>query len=62
MLDTLAAAYAEAGRFDDAVAAAQRAIDLANEIRGRLASCQGRKPLRQAPGAGAVTPGAGPAP
>lgn len=29
MLGTLAAAYAEAGRFDDAVAAAQKAVDLA---------------------------------
>ena len=29
-LDTLAAAYAAAGRFDDAVATAQKAIDLAN--------------------------------
>jgi tetratricopeptide (TPR) repeat protein len=29
-LDTLAAAYASAGRFDDAVATAQKAIDLAN--------------------------------
>ena len=30
-LDTLAAAYAEAGRFDDAVAAAERAVDLAKQ-------------------------------
>jgi tetratricopeptide (TPR) repeat protein len=29
LLGTLAAAYAEAGRFDDAIATAQRAIDLA---------------------------------
>jgi tetratricopeptide (TPR) repeat protein len=71
MLDTLAAAYAEAGRFDDAVAAAQRAIDLAqalgrtdlaNEIRGRQVSYQGRKPLRQAQDARAVLPPLGPAP
>jgi len=31
-LDTLAAAYAEAGRFDDAVAAAKRAIDMAEKL------------------------------
>jgi tetratricopeptide (TPR) repeat protein len=70
-LDTLAAAYAEAGRFDDAVAAAQRAIDLAqalgrtdlaNEIRGRLVRYQGRQPLRQTQGAGAVPPAPGPSP
>jgi tetratricopeptide (TPR) repeat protein len=32
-LDTLAAAYASAGRFNDAVATAQKAIDLANSAR-----------------------------
>jgi len=31
MLGTLAAAYAEAGKFDDAIAAAQRACDLAEK-------------------------------
>jgi hypothetical protein len=31
VLDTLAAAYAEAGRFDDAVKTAARAIGLASE-------------------------------
>ena len=31
MISTLAAAYAEAGRFDDAIATAQRACDLASE-------------------------------
>ncbi len=34
LLDTLAAAYAAAGRFDDAVAAAQRALALASSARG----------------------------
>lgn len=33
VLDTLAAAYAEAGRFDDAVAAADQAVELANRAR-----------------------------
>ncbi len=53
MLDTLAAVYASAGRFHEAVAIASRAADLAREqgadanlleIRGRLALYQQSKP------------------
>jgi tetratricopeptide (TPR) repeat protein len=71
MLDALAAAYAEAGRFDEAVATAQRAIDLAQtlgrtdlagDIRWRLAFYKSRQPLRQAQDAGAVPPASGPSP
>ena len=36
MVGTLAAAYAEAGRFDDAIATAQRACDLASESGKRI--------------------------
>ena len=55
-LDTLAAAYAEEGRFEDAVRAAARAVDLAisrgdeglgEEIRGRLASYEAGKAYRE---------------
>jgi Flp pilus assembly protein TadD len=55
-LDTLAAAYAEAGRFDEAVAAAQKVIAMAEEThrpelievaRKRLALYQSRMPLRE---------------
>ena len=58
MLDTLAAAYAEAGRFADAVEAAQRALvlaanqgnaALANAIRTRLRLYQAGSPLRATP-------------
>ncbi|HEY2386102.1 MAG TPA: tetratricopeptide repeat protein [Candidatus Binatia bacterium] len=54
-LDTLAAAYAEVGRFDEAVATAQRArsiaetagsADLAHEIAERLALYERRQPYR----------------
>jgi len=57
-LDTLAAAYAEAGRFDEAVAAAQKVIAMAEEThrpelievaRKRLALYQSRMPLREGP-------------
>ena len=40
MLDTLAAAYAEAGRFDDAIATQQRAIDLLDAPSGETAEAQ----------------------
>lgn len=55
-LDTLAAAYAEAGRFDDAVATAERALELAQQdgldslaadVARRLASFQNGKPWRE---------------
>jgi tetratricopeptide (TPR) repeat protein len=55
-LDTLAAAYAEAGRFDDAVATAERARglakdagedDLARDIGARLALYQRRRAFRR---------------
>jgi tetratricopeptide (TPR) repeat protein len=57
-LDTLAAAYAEAGRFDEAVAAAQKVVAAAEEThrpelieiaRKRLALYQSRMPLREGP-------------
>ena len=56
LLDLLAAAYAEAGRFDEAVATADRAArradelgrtDQAREIRTRLKLYQDRRPYRQ---------------
>lgn len=56
LLDTLAAAYAEAGRFDDAVRTAQRAIKLAEEgrqevdltgFRNRLSLYESKKPFRE---------------
>ncbi len=56
MLTTLAAAYAEAGRFQDAIATAQRARDLAasngqNALAAKagelLALCQSGRPLRE---------------
>lgn len=51
-LDTLAAALAAAGRFEDAVRAAQEAIEvadagLAGEIRGRLALYKAGQPFRR---------------
>jgi Flp pilus assembly protein TadD len=57
-LDTLAAAYAEAGRFDEAVAAAQKVVAAAEETRRpelietarkRLTLYQSRMPLREGP-------------
>ena len=62
-LDTLAAAYASAGRFNDAIATAQKAIDLANsaalptvaaQIEPRLQLYQRGQPYRRA--ADATTP------
>ncbi|MFH0983035.1 MAG: sulfatase-like hydrolase/transferase [Planctomycetota bacterium] len=56
LLDTLAAAYACAGRFEEAVRTARRALDLslsaknsalAEEIRGRLALFEAGRPYRQ---------------
>ena len=56
MLDTLAAAYAETGRFQDALRAAQEAIDLAQssgynsleeEIKSRIKLYQSNNPFRQ---------------
>ncbi len=55
VLSTLAAAYAEQGRFDDAVASARRAIDLADQagaqalaerIKGRLRRYEQQQPIR----------------
>ncbi len=53
-LDTLAAAYAEESRFDDAVVTAQKALDMArdtdfaSEIRNRLELYRQNKPYREA--------------
>ena len=55
LLDTLAAAYAEAGRFDEAVATARKALtaatqankeQLAKDIQGRLELYAARQPYR----------------
>jgi Flp pilus assembly protein TadD len=51
VLDALAAAYAAAGRFDDAIATAERAVtlatsDLARDINGRLSFYRRREPFR----------------
>ena len=57
-LDTLAAAYAEAGRFEEAVTAAREALEklpassdagLSQQIRGRLALYGARRPFRERP-------------
>jgi len=59
VLDTLAAAYAEAGRFDDAVATARKTIDLAAAqdspemvrlMQTRLALYEAHQPLREPAG------------
>jgi Flp pilus assembly protein TadD len=56
ILDSLAAAYAEAGRFDDARSTAQQAIELANRqgnvplaalLRGRIALYEHGQPYRE---------------
>ena len=56
LLDTLAAAYAQAGRFPEAIATAREAIQLAGELknksladrlRSRLALYEAKKPFRQ---------------
>ena len=58
VLDTLAAAYAEAGRWDDAVATAREAIELANtteeealagQIAAHLRLYEQQQPLRDRP-------------
>ena len=58
-LDTLAAAYAEAGRFDDAMATARKAIALydgqnrsetADSAKARLRLYQSKRPARDVPG------------
>jgi tetratricopeptide (TPR) repeat protein len=58
-LDTLAAAYAEAGRFPDAIATARRALDVATRpdqsqlregLAARLRLYEARKPYRDTPG------------
>jgi tetratricopeptide (TPR) repeat protein len=60
-LDTLAAAYAESGRFEEAVAAARKALDLglrsghvsrAEAVRGRLEDYMRNQPYRDATLAG----------
>lgn len=57
-LDTLAAAYAEAGRFDDAIETARRGLEIAGSqnqselkdgLAARLALYQAREPYRDAP-------------
>jgi hypothetical protein len=54
-LDTLAAAYAEVGRYDDAVTTTRKAIalsagsvdkELANQLRERVRSYESRQPCR----------------
>ena len=58
VLDVLAAAYAEAGRFPEAVATARKALHqatqknkrgLADALRGRIALYEAGKPYRQTP-------------
>jgi len=64
-LDALAAAYAAGGRFDDAIAAAQAAVDLVTghepageaDIARRLALYRDRRPYVDVLGAGPVRPG-----
>jgi Flp pilus assembly protein TadD len=59
ILDTLAAAYAEAGRYEEAVATARRAIDLARAVghpelvadfTTHLAAYERREPWREPSG------------
>jgi Flp pilus assembly protein TadD len=52
MLDALAAAYAEGGRFQEAVETARRALELAPQplvpaLKARLAMYQRREPFRE---------------
>ena len=58
VLDTLAAAYAEAGRFTDAVETSSRALSIATEekkaplavgLKARIALYEARTPCREAP-------------
>ena len=64
-LDTLAAAYAEGGRFPEALAAARKALELAERhnahaladaMRGRIALYEAGKPLRPRLPASAPSP------
>jgi len=54
-LDALAAAYAETGKFDEALGSAKKAVQLASDgpsaklYRDRLAACEKKTPLRQSP-------------
>ena len=65
VLDTLAAAYAEAGRFPEALATVRKALDLAtqqhdqplaNVLRSRIALYEAGKPYHQAPSASTPPP------
>jgi spermidine synthase len=65
ILDTLAAAYAEVGRFSEAVATARKALDLATQqnkrpladaLRTRIALYGTGKPYRQTPSRSAPAP------
>jgi Flp pilus assembly protein TadD len=65
VLDTLAAAYAEAGRFPEALATARKALDLAtqqhdqplaNGLRARIVLYESGKPYHEAPSASAPPP------
>jgi tetratricopeptide (TPR) repeat protein len=64
-LDTLAAAYAEGGRFPEALAAARKALDIARQhndrasldaLQARIALYQRGRPFRQAPSAATTAP------
>jgi tetratricopeptide (TPR) repeat protein len=70
ILDTLAAAYAEAGRFPEAVETARRALDLASQagnrqladgLRARIALYQAGRPFRAGPPTDRARPTAPPA-
>jgi tetratricopeptide (TPR) repeat protein len=65
LLDTLAAAYAEAGRFPEALSTARKALDLATRqkaqviadtLRARIALYEAGKPYRQTPAASTPPP------
>ena len=54
MLDTLAAAYAEAGRFPEAVETARHALTLASEpladgVKARMALYESKSPFHETP-------------
>jgi Flp pilus assembly protein TadD len=64
-MDTLAAAYAEARRFPEALATARKALELARQqnnraltdaLRARLALYEAGKPYREAPSSSVVLP------
>ncbi len=63
-LDTLAAAYAEMGRFPEAVAAAKKALEIATQhndqasmdaLQARIALYQSRRPFREMPSAATMS-------